>query len=324
MRHCLPYGQYAVHVDSNKGRRLSSARDALGEESQEEIGIMKLARFSASSKAPRLGLVVDGSIIDVQEDIDGITDMRELLDRMDGFLPALRQAGIRTPSHGLGEVKLLAPIARPGKILALGLNYRDHAAEANMALPEIQTWFSKMTTAVNGPRDPIDLPRVSSKLDYEAELAFVIGRRVRHATREQARAAIFGYCCANDVSVRDWQLRSSQFVVGKSFDTHCPFGPWIVTADEIPDPQSLRIRCSVNGECRQDSNTAEMVFDVYSMVEHLSQAMTLEPGDLILTGTPAGVGAVSKPPRYLKAGDVVRVEIERIGHIENTVVVEAA
>ncbi len=150
----------------------------------------------------------------------------------------------------------------------------------------------------------------------------MIGKRAKHVTREQARGVIAGFCCANDVSVRDWQLRTSQFVVGKSFDTHCPFGPWLVTPDELGDPQSLRIGCTVNGETRQDSSTSEMVFDVYAMIEHLSQAMTLEPGDLILTGTPAGVGAVSKPPRYLSVGDVVRIEIEKIGYIENKVVPE--
>lgn len=283
---------------------------------------MRLARFSTATRGARLGLVVDGAVIDLKEDLGEITDMRALIEQFDALRPALQSAAAGRPDYPLDAVTLHAPIARPGKILALGLNYRDHAAEAKFDLPEVQTWFSKMPTSVNDPHAPIDLPRVSDKLDYEAELAFVIGKRVRHATREQARAAIFGYCCANDVSVRDWQLRTSQFIVGKSFDTHCPFGPWIVTADEIPDPHSLRIGCTVNGEPGQDSNTNEMVFDVYSMVEHLSQAMTLEPGDLILTGTPAGVGAVRKPPQYLKAGDVVRVEIERIGAIENTVVPE--
>lgn len=285
---------------------------------------MKLARFDVAGDGagPRLGLVVASGIVQVRDLPAGVTDVGAVLAHAQACEPALRAAASAVADHALDAVRLLSPLARPGKILALGLNYRDHAAEANMALPEVQTWFAKMPTATNGPHDAVHLPRVSTKLDYEAELAFVIGRRVRHATREQARAAIFGYCCANDVSVRDWQLRTTQFVVGKSFDTHCPFGPWITTADEIPDPQALRIRCEVNGESRQDSSTREMVFDVYSMVEHLSQAMTLEPGDLILTGTPAGVGAVSK--RYLKAGDRVRVEIERLGAIENRVVEEPA
>lgn len=285
---------------------------------------MRLVTFMNADGRRGPGLVVGQGVVDLRRALpDDRLDMLALLAGHEGRLAALSEAAHQPADFELSQVRLLAPIERPGKILALGLNYRDHAAEANLALPEVQTWFSKMTTAVNGPFDPVQLPQVSSKLDYEAELAFVIGKRVRHATREQAKASIFGYTCANDVSVRDWQLRTSQFVVGKSFDTHCPFGPWIVTADEIGDPQSLQVRCSVNGEVRQDSNTREMVFDVYSMVEHLSQAMTLEPGDLILTGTPAGVGAVAKTPRYLRAGDMVRVEIERIGFIENTVVNEA-
>lgn len=285
---------------------------------------MRLAMFRTAGGRSRPGLVVNDGIHDIGLHLpDAPLSMIGLLESLDTLRAGLSALSRRPADHALRDVHLGAPIPRPGKILALGLNYRDHAAEANMALPEIQTWFAKMPTAANGPFDAIDLPRVSSKMDYEAELGVIIGRRTRHATREQARAAIAGYCVANDVSVRDWQLRTTQFVVGKSFDTHCPFGPWITTVDEIADPQALGIRCYVNGETRQDSTTREMVFDVFSMIEHLSQAMTLEPGDLIITGTPAGVGAVSKPPRYLKAGDVVRVEIDGLGHIENRVVPEA-
>lgn len=286
---------------------------------------MRLAMFRSSGNSPRPGLIVNQGVHDIGKHLPHApASMVGIVESLASLRAALEALAQRPADHALAEVQLSAPIPRPGKILALGLNYRDHAAEANMALPEVQTWFAKMPTAANGPFDAIDLPRVSTKLDYEAELGVVIGRRVRHATREQARSAIAGYCVANDVSVRDWQLRTSQFVVGKSFDTHCPFGPWITTADKIADPQTLGIRCFVNGEKRQDSNTREMVFDVFAMIEHLSQAMTLEPGDLIITGTPAGVGAVSKPPRYLKAGDVVRVEIDGLGHIENKVMVEPA
>lgn len=285
---------------------------------------MRLATILEQDSALRSVLIVGEGVYDIAKHIPSApTSMIGVLQQLDALRPLLQALSQRPADHAISAVKLVEPIPRPGKILALGLNYRDHAAEANMALPEVQTWFAKMPTAANGPFGAVDLPKVSSKLDYEAELGVVIGRRVRHATREQARGAIAGYCVANDVSVRDWQLRTSQFVVGKSFDTHCPFGPWIVTADEIADPQTLGIRCFVNGDKRQDSNTREMVFDVYAMIEHLSQAMTLEPGDLILTGTPAGVGAVSKPPRYLTAGDVVRVEIDGIGAIENRVVAEA-
>ncbi|MBL6751948.1 MAG: fumarylacetoacetate hydrolase family protein [Nevskia sp.] len=286
---------------------------------------MRLAMYSIGAGAARPGLVCGTRIHDLCARVPAApATMPEILAALERLRPALQKlAGETAGGHALAEVTLHAPVPRPGKIMALGLNYKDHAAEANMALPEHQLWFAKMTTAVNDPYAPIQLPRASDKLDYEAELAIVIGRRARHVSRADAPAVIAGYCAANDVSVRDWQLRTSQFVLGKSFDTHCPFGPWIVTADEIPDVQALGIRCLVNGEVRQNSNTREMVFDCYSMIEHISQAMTLEPGDLILTGTPAGVGAVSKPARYLKAGDVVRVEIDGIGAIENRVEPEA-
>jgi 2-keto-4-pentenoate hydratase/2-oxohepta-3-ene-1,7-dioic acid hydratase in catechol pathway len=285
---------------------------------------MRLARCRVGTEAAWPALVAGEQVYRLAKHLpQAPATMLGIIDNLDSLRDALARVASGPADYKLADAKLAAPLERPGKILALGLNYRDHAAEANMALPEHQTWFAKMTTSANGPFDTVDLPRVSTRLDYEAELAFVIGKRTRHATREQAKAAIAGYCCANDVSVRDWQLRTTQFVVGKSFDTHCPYGPWIVTADEIADPQALNIRAVLNGEVRQDSNTREMVFDVYAMVEHLSKAMTLEPGDLVLTGTPAGVGAVSKPPRYMKAGDVIRIEIEGIGAIENRVVAEA-
>lgn len=282
---------------------------------------MKLVTFRQGGGDARPGLLSGDGVIDLTAQLGpSIRSLTQVLEDLDSLRPQL--LSLTGSDHALADVELLAPV-RPGKILALGLNYRDHAAEAGMELPTIQTWFSKMTSSVNAPYAPVELPRVSDKLDYEAELAFVIGKRIRHADAASAKAAIAGYCCANDVSVRDFQFHSTQFVVGKSFDTHCPFGPWLTTADEIADPQQLGIRCTVNGETRQDSNTADMVFTVTQMVEYLSQAMTLEPGDLILTGTPAGVGAVRTPRLYLKAGDVVRVEIEGLGHIENTVRPEA-
>ncbi|MBI2800490.1 MAG: fumarylacetoacetate hydrolase family protein [Gammaproteobacteria bacterium] len=284
---------------------------------------MRLGMFHTVGSAARPGLIVDEFVFDIRARLGrpSVT-MAEILEDLPALRPAFERLSEQTPDHAIAHVSLSAPVLRPGKILALGLNYRDHALEANMALPEHQTWFAKMTTSTNGPFAAIHLPRVSAKLDFEAELAVVIGQRTRHVTREQAREVIAGYCVANDVSVRDWQLRTSQFVVGKSFDTHCPFGPWIVTADEIADPHALGIRCIVNGEMRQNSNTREMVFDIYTMIEHLSQAMTLEPGDLILTGTPSGVGALSKPPRFLTVGDVVRIEIDGVGAIENRVIAE--
>jgi len=227
-----------------------------------------------------------------------------------------RMAGAPEETLPLSEVHLLAPIPRPGKIMAIGLNYADHIAESGQGTPQHQTWFSKAVTAINGPFDPIEVPRASALVDYEAELVVVIGKRCRHVAKERAAEVIFGYCVGNDVSVRDWQLRTPQWVLGKSFDTHAPIGPWIVTADELGNPHTMGIRCFVNGEKRQDSNTSNLVFNVYDQTAHLTESMTLEPGDLIFTGTPGGVGGAMRPPQFLKAGDKVRVEIDRIGSIE--------
>mgnify|MGYP001544599527 FL=1 len=176
--------------------------------------------------------------------------------------------------------------------------------------------FSKLPNSVNGRFDDIEVPNASPAVDYEAELVFIVAKRCRNVSREQAASAIFGYCAGNDVSVRDWQFHTSQWILGKSFDTHAPFGPFIVTVDEVGDPHTLGIRCFVNGEKRQDSNTKNLVFNVYDQIALLSQAMTLMPGDVVFTGTPGGVGFASRPPNFLKAGDVVRVEIDRVGAIE--------
>jgi 2-keto-4-pentenoate hydratase/2-oxohepta-3-ene-1,7-dioic acid hydratase in catechol pathway len=222
----------------------------------------------------------------------------------------------------LEDVRLCAPVLRPPKFLAIGLNYADHVAESGLETPKVPTVFNKQSTCVAGPRDPVHLPRVSSKIDYEGELGFVIGRRCRHVPRARAHEVIAGYLVVNDVSVRDWQFRVQTWTMGKSFDTHGPIGPWITTADEVGDPNGLRLRTWVNGELRQDSNTKQLIFDCSALVEHLSTAFTLEPGDVIATGTPAGVGAVMKPPKYLQIGDVVRIEIDGLGALENTVVAE--
>ncbi|HZZ11499.1 MAG TPA: fumarylacetoacetate hydrolase family protein, partial [Paraburkholderia sp.] len=271
------------------------------------------------------GIVVDGGVVQISKHIaEAPASMIELIEAWSAFserLHALSKNG--RADHPLDAVTLLAPVPRPSKILGIGLNYADHLAESGMEKPADQLWFAKMPTSATGPFAPIDQPRVSEQLDYEAELAFVIGKRCRHVSREQAHEMIFGYCAANDVSVRDWQVRTSQFMLGKSFDTHAPFGPWIVTSDEIGDPHALGIRCFVNGEKRQDSNTRELIFNCFEQVEHLSKVMTLEPGDLILSGTPGGVGVGSKPPRWLRAGDRVKVEIDGIGAIENIVRAEA-
>lgn len=193
-----------------------------------------------------------------------------------------------------------------------------------MEPPPFPVFFNKQSTCVTGPFDPIHLPRASMLLDYEGELAFVIGRRCRHVPRDRAAEVIAGYLVADDVSVRDWQLRTPTMTIGKSFDTHGPLGPWLVTPDEVGDPHALRLRTWVNGEQRQDSNTRELIYDCFVQVEHLSTAFTLEPGDVITTGTPAGVGGGMRPPRFLIEGDVVKVEIDRLGAIENRVIVEPA
>ena len=222
-------------------------------------------------------------------------------------------------------VKLEALVLRPRKYLANGLNYESHAAEAakvGLEKPKHQIWFNKQVTCINGPYDPITMPSVSAQLDYECALGLVIGKRCRHIKRDEAASVIAGYLICNDVSVRDWQMRSPTATLGKSFDTHGPIGPWLVTPDEIGNPHNLDLRTLVNGEIRQDGNTRDLIFDCYQQVAELSTIFTLEPGDILSTGTPEGVGALMEPPQFMKEGDVVRIEIENIGHIENTVIRE--
>jgi 2-keto-4-pentenoate hydratase/2-oxohepta-3-ene-1,7-dioic acid hydratase in catechol pathway len=225
--------------------------------------------------------------------------------------------------YALDEVRMLAPV-QPRKFLAIGLNYGDHIAESGMQAPEFPIFFNKQVTCVVGPGDDVHMPRVSTLLDYEGELAIVIGARCRHVPAERAPEVIAGYTITNDVSVRDWQLRTPTMTMGKSFDTHGPLGPWVVTADELGDPHDLGIKTFVNDEPRQDGNTREMVFNCFEQVAHLSEAFTLEPGDVIATGTPAGVGAVRQPfpEGLLKVGDVVRIEIDGIGELTNSIVEE--
>jgi len=225
----------------------------------------------------------------------------------------------------LGDVKVLAPVASPPKIICLGLNYRDHAAEQNAPLPDAPIIFMKPHTAVIGPDEPIIKPAFVKKLDYEAELAVIIGRKGKNIREEEAKDHIFGYTCFNDVSARDIQFKDRQWTRGKSFDTFAPMGPCISTIDQTGDPTNLRIRTRVNNELRQDSSTRNMVFNVYQVVHELSRVMTLEPCDVIATGTPAGVAFAMKPePKFLSQGDVVEIEIENIGTLRNSVVAETA
>jgi acylpyruvate hydrolase len=221
------------------------------------------------------------------------------------------------------DVTLGPVVPDPAKLICIGLNYRDHAAETKQALPEVPTVFAKYPNVLIGAGAPIVVPRMSSKIDYEAELAFVIGRRARHVPEAEALGCVAGYTCFNDVTARDVQKRSPQWTLGKSFDTFGPLGPALVTADQVPDPHALAIRCSVDGETLQESSTGAMVFSVARLVSFLSEVMTLEPGDVVATGTPAGVGFVRDPPRYLRPGETVRVEIEGVGVLENPVVAEA-
>jgi 2-keto-4-pentenoate hydratase/2-oxohepta-3-ene-1,7-dioic acid hydratase in catechol pathway len=222
----------------------------------------------------------------------------------------------------LAKTPLVAPIPRPPKIICIGLNYRDHAEESRMAIPEVPTVFAKFPTAVIGPGQPIVLPKASTRPDYEAEFAVVIGRGGRHIPEAKWRDHIFGYTMMNDVSARDFQMATTQWMMGKTFDTFAPIGPWIVTADEIEDPHNLDISMVLSGDVMQHSNTRNLIFSVPKLVSYLSSVFTLETGDIIATGTPAGVGFARTPPRYLKPGDECRVRVQGIGELVNPVVAE--
>ncbi len=225
--------------------------------------------------------------------------------------------------HERKTVALKAVILNPGKIICIGLNYRDHAAETHQSLPEVPVVFTKYPNTLIGSGEAIVLPRVTQSVDYEAELAVVMGKRGRYITEAEAMDYVAGYSVFNDISARDYQMRTSQWTIGKTFDTFGPFGPALVTADEIADPHALTIRLSIGSEVLQDSNTRELIFSIPQLIAYLSSVMTLEPGDVIATGTPAGVGFTRKPPRFLHAGETVRVEIESIGVLENPVREEA-
>jgi 2-keto-4-pentenoate hydratase/2-oxohepta-3-ene-1,7-dioic acid hydratase in catechol pathway len=281
---------------------------------------MKLCRFESSAGDPVLGLIEGDAVVDLGASGHPAEPAAALAEvGQDG----LRAAGEAAPRLALADARLLTPVT-PRKFLGIALNYAEHIAETGMDAPEHPVFFNKQVTCVVGPGADIHMPRVSTFLDYEAELALVIGERCRHVPAERAHEVIAGYTCANDVTVRDWQGRAQTMTIGKSFDTHGPLGPWLVTADELGDPQDLRIRCFVGDDLRQDASTAEMIFDCFQQVAHLSEAFTLEPGDVIATGTPVGVGIGRKPIRdhLLKVGDTVRVEIEGIGELVNTVVEE--
>ena len=277
---------------------------------------MKLATFSGGG-APEIGVVEGDGVLSISRAAPRLApNMTDLIARWDVLEREIRNLAPSAPRLPLANVHLLAPVPRPGKIFAIGLNYADHIRETGHEMPTKQVWFCKHATCVNGPYDPIMIPKVSTAIDYEVELVAVVGKGGRNIAKDQASSAIFGYCAGNDVSARDWQMATSQWMLGKSFDTHAPFGPWITTSDEVGDPHVLGVRCFVNGEKRQDSNTCNFVFNVWDQVSYVSQVMTLEPGDVIFTGTPGGVGMGFNPPKYLEPGDVVRIEVDRLGHLE--------
>lgn len=270
-----------------------------------------------------VGAWVDDAVVIATGAIEHAEDMLAFLAAgeagraaLQGLIDSGRQ---RVP---LNQVKLLAPVLRPGKFLGIGLNYADHISETGRDKPEYPTFFTKQSSCVIGHGEAIQVPGVSDKVDYEGELAFVIGARCKHVPVERAHEVIAGFTICNDVTVRDWQQRTPTWTLGKSFDTHGPMGPWLVTADEIADPHNLILKTWVDDELRQNANTGEMIFNCYEMVAYLTQAMTLEPGDVISTGTPAGVGVKMKPRGYLKPGQTVRIEIEGIGTLVNPVIAE--
>lgn len=288
---------------------------------------MRLCTFDLDGAA-RIGAERDGTIVDLRAVDPGLPPtLRALLAAGDDALARAGRAAASARSdqrYASERVRLRPPIPDPEKILCIGLNYRDHAAEVKLELPQHVTVFAKWNNVLVGDGEPFVIPALSHRVDYEAELAFVIGRRAQQVAEDDAYAYIAGYTCFNDVSVRDYQMRTSQWTMGKNFDTHGPCGPFLVTRDEVPDPQNLRIRTIIGDETLQDSTTANLIFTVPRLLAELSAVMTLEPGDMVATGTPAGVGTARTPKRWIKPGERVRIEIEGVGALENPAVAEVA
>jgi 2-keto-4-pentenoate hydratase/2-oxohepta-3-ene-1,7-dioic acid hydratase in catechol pathway len=283
---------------------------------------VRLASFSVGGGRPRPGLILGEEIVDLSDAVTGLpATMRDLVALGAAGMERARAAGSgRGARYEVSAVRRHAPVPDPPAILAIGMNYRAHVAELGREPPEWQYWFNKQRTAIAGPGDAIVLPTVSDMVDYEGELALVVGPRCQHVPAARAFEVVAGFTIINDVSVRDWQARSPTFTLGKSFDTHAPCGPELVTGDELGDPGALSVRTWVNDELRQDSTTADLIFGCAEMIEYLTTAFPLEPGTIIATGTPAGVGAGFDPPRFLTDGDVVRIAIDGIGELSNPVV----
>ncbi len=287
---------------------------------------MRLVTFQPRGQEARLGAVCGELVIDLHAASDRQlpADMRSFLARGPFALEMARTAcmNVRSP-YLLDKVRLLAPILDPSKVIAIGQNYMDHCREQGKEPPKLPIIFTKFSTAIVGPGAEIRWsPRLTRQVDFEAELAVVIGKPARRVSRREALDYVAGYTCCNDVSARDLQFGDGQWVRGKSLDTFCPLGPWLVTADEISNPQKLAVKSTLNGQTMQDSNTLEMIFDVATLIEFASQAFTLLPGDVIATGTPNGVGVFREPPVFIKHGDTITVEIEKIGQLTNTCVEE--
>lgn len=278
---------------------------------------MKLVRFKYQNKTV-IGKLLNNTVVDISHIFEG-GSMRQLLTDWERYKDDIIHA--ETPCIPIDDVEILAPIDDPQKFLAIGMNYKKHAEEARdlgFPVPDTQLWFNKQVSCINGPYSDVESPPESAQLDYEAEMAVIIGKRCRRISIADAMSAVVGYAVANDVSARDWQMKSQTITLGKSFDTHGPIGPCITTADEVGDPHSLDISLSVNGGIRQHANTRDFIYSIPEMISYLSTVMTLEPGDILLTGTPSGVGIVSG--KLLEIGDVVEVSIDKLGSINNTIV----
>jgi acylpyruvate hydrolase len=335
-----------ARVDAEEPRRSAIARRAAR---KEETSSMRLVTFEDEPKRYRLGAFADGVVVDLNAAYRALLEERgerragelageavppemlAFLDAGDRAMNAARDAlkliarlgADSARERGLARraesVRLRAPVTRPTKLILVGLNYRDHAEEAGMKIPEVPTIFSKYSNCAIGPGEAIKIPKVSAMIDYEAEYAFVIGRAGRDIPPDRAMDYVAGYTIVNDVSCRDYQMKTGQWMIGKTFDTFAPMGPYLVTRDEIADPHNLEISLHLNGERMQHSNTRNLIFKTGYLIAFLSQVFTFEPGDVVSTGTPAGVGYARKPPVFMKAGDRVRVEVEGLGALENPV-----
>jgi 2-keto-4-pentenoate hydratase/2-oxohepta-3-ene-1,7-dioic acid hydratase in catechol pathway len=278
---------------------------------------MKLITFLTTDAGPRPGLLVDNFIHDL-----GPLGFPDALSFIRSSPEALHDPSINAnaPQLPLARAHLLAPIPQPPRIFCVGLNYRDHAVESKMELPKVPTIFLKLPSAVIGPNETVRIPSLTKQPDYEVEFAIVIGKQGRSIAKENWLDHVFGYTILNDVSARDIQLATSQWILGKSFDTFCPIGPAIVTKDQVPDPHNLDIQLSINGEVLQHSNTRELIFKGPELIAHISSIVQLEPGDIISTGTPAGVGLGRNPQRWLQPGETMIAEVEKLGQLINPVV----